>query len=67
MAKLSDLAPAQQEILRDIYARLARAEATLDGLLAEPSPTRAAAISAASTDCWMARIRLRVAFEGVGA
>lgn len=67
MTKLSDLAPAQQEILREVYARLAKAEATLDGMLAEPSPTRAAAISAASTDCWMARIRLRVAFDGVEA
>ena len=39
MTKLSDLAPAQQEILREVYARLAKAEATLDGLLGEPSRT----------------------------
>lgn len=67
MTKLSDLTPAQQEILREVYARLAKAEAILDALLDEPSPTRASAISAASTDCWMARIRLRVAFDGVEA
>ena len=67
MTKLSDLTSAQQEILRDVYARLVKAEATLDGLLADLSSTRYAAISASSTDCWMARLRLRVAFDGVEA
>ena len=67
MTKLSDLTPGQQEILRDIYARLARAEATLEALLADPKTGSLAQYSAACTDCWMARIRLRVAFEGVEA
>lgn len=67
MTKLSDLTLAQQEILRDVYARLARAEATLDALIADPVTGSLAQHSAASTDCWMARIRLRVAFEGVEA
>lgn len=67
MTKISDLSPAQQEILRDVYSRLARAEAALDALIADPATGSMAQHSAASTDCWMARVRLRVAFEGIEA